>query len=257
MRTKTLLIAAAALAATVTASKAQTVYSQNVVGYVNVTVTNGTLAMVANQLDTGSNTVDNVLQSGLTSQKATILEWNGAGYNQYTYYNSSDAVNDLGGTAAGWFDGNGNPWGETNYIQPEYGFFLRNTAVGAGALTLPTVGQVIQGTNVYTVPSGSSSIYSLPEPLAGLPLDNTNINLPAISQKTIYESWNGAGYNQYTYYNSSDAVNDLGGTAPGWYDGNGNDVDGNSAVWPTAGQSFFIRNTSTKTLNWTNVFEVQ
>ena len=44
MRTKTLLFAAAALAASITASQAQTVYSQNVVGYINITVTNGTLA---------------------------------------------------------------------------------------------------------------------------------------------------------------------------------------------------------------------
>jgi hypothetical protein len=257
MRTKTLLFAAAALAAGVTASKAQTVYSQNVVGYINQTITNNTLALLANQLDTGSNTINNVYTgAGLASSQTILLEWNGAGYNQYLYYNSSDALNN-GGTSPGWYDLSGNPFGQTNYIQPEYGYFLKNTRTGAGSITVPTVGQVVQGTNVYSFPKNSLAAYSLPEPLAGLPLDNTNINFPALSSQTIYETWNGAGFNQYLYYNSSDAINN-GGTAPGWYDLNGNDVDGKASVWPGAGQAFFIKNTSTtKGITWTNVFQVQ
>ena len=79
---------AAALAAGVISSQAQTVYSQNVVGYVNVSIPAGKLQMVANQLDTGSNTLDNVFQgTGLVSGSTVVLEWTGAGYNQYTYLN--------------------------------------------------------------------------------------------------------------------------------------------------------------------------
>jgi hypothetical protein len=111
---------------------------------------------------------------------------------------------------------------------------------------------VVQGTNVYTVPPGAA-IYSIPEALAGLPLDNTNINFPAISSKTLYQSWNGQGFNTYTYFNCADS----GGVASGWYDIHGNDVDGNPAVWPVAGGSYFIHNSSAVTINWTNVFEVQ
>ena len=51
MRTKTLLIAAAALAAAVTSSQAQsTVYSQNIVGYINTSLAPG-YNLVANQLN--------------------------------------------------------------------------------------------------------------------------------------------------------------------------------------------------------------
>ena len=95
MRTKTLLIAAAALAAVVTSSQAQsTVYSQNVVGYVNLSITNNGLLMAANQLDTGSNTMDNVFpstDSALKSQQTVLLFWNGAGYTQVTYLNCADS----------------------------------------------------------------------------------------------------------------------------------------------------------------------
>jgi hypothetical protein len=247
MRTaKTLLIAAAALAATVTASQAQTVYSQNVVGYVNVTITNGTTGLFANQLDTGSNTLNNVLQSGVVSGKTIVEEWNGVSYNQYTYLNCADS----GGNASGWYNSSGVEVGLTNQVQPGLGFAIRNTS--ASTITIPTVGQVIQGTNVYTFPNGTY-VYSLPEPLAGLPLDNTNINFPAVSGKTIYESFNGSAFNSYTYLNCADS----GGSASGWYNSSGVDVDGNAAVWPVAGQGFALRNTTGSPIYWTNVFNVQ
>jgi hypothetical protein len=246
MRTKTLLIAAAALAATVSASKAQTVYSQNVVGYVNVTVTNGTTGLYANQLDTGSNTLNNVFQTGAVSTKTIVEEWNGVSYNQYTYYNCADSP----GGNSGWYNGSGVEVGITNYIQPGLGFAIRNTA--ASTITIPTVGQVLQGTNIYTIPNGTY-VYSLPEPLAGLPLDNTNINFPAVSTKTIYEAFNGSSFNSYTYYNCADSP----AGQSGWYNGSGVLEDGNAAIWPVAGQGFAIRNTTGSTLYWTNVFNVQ
>jgi hypothetical protein len=145
MRTaKTLLIAAAALAATVTASKAQTVYSQNVVGYVNVTVTNNTLALVANQLDTGSNTMDNVFQTGMASQKTFLLEWTGSGYNQYQYFNTSDANNSFLSAGPGWYNYvTGNFADTTPSVWPSAGqsFFIHNESA-----TAP-----IKWTNVFEV----------------------------------------------------------------------------------------------------------
>jgi len=248
MRTKTLLIAVAALAAAVTSSQAQsTVYSQNVVGYVNLSITNNTLQQVGNQLDTGSNTLDNVFpqtDAGLVSLKTVVLEWNGAGYNQYTYENCSDSPNAL----PGWYSG-ANEVGRTNLVNPGFGFFIHNTS--AGIMTLPTVGQVVQGTNVYSVPVGLTMM-SLPESLAGLPLDNTNINFPLVSLKTVYLTWNGGGYNQYTYENCSDSPDAM----PGFYSGSTFE-DTNASIWPQAGSGFFIRNTSSGTLTWTNIFQVQ
>jgi len=70
MNTKTLLIAAAALAATVISSEAQ-VYSQNVVGYANITCPPGQFSLIGNQFDTGSNTLNNVLSAGLVSNGGT------------------------------------------------------------------------------------------------------------------------------------------------------------------------------------------
>jgi len=242
MRTKTLLIAAAALAATVTASQAQTVYSQNVVGYINITVTNGTLAFSANQLDTGSNTLNNVFNTGVKSGFTKILEWNGAGYNTYTYLNSSAS-----GVGSGWFNGSVEV-GTTNYAQPGYGFFIANGS--SAPITIPTVGQVIQGTNIYVIPPGLSPI-SLPEPLAGQALNSTNVNFPCISGYVKYLTWNGGGYTTYTYLNSSAS-----GVGSGFFNG---PTPIPASALPPAGGGFFVDNGTvpSKTLYWTNVFEVQ
>ena len=129
MRTKTLLLAAAALAATMTASQAQTVYSQNVVGYVNLTVTNARLAMCANQLDTGSNTMNNVLQSGMASTATLLLQWTGVSYNQYLYYNSSYAVGNGSPAGPGWYNYVTGAYAENNAAAwPTAGgsFFIHN-----------------------------------------------------------------------------------------------------------------------------------
>lgn len=245
MRTKTLLIAAAALAATVTASQAQTVYSANVVGYVNSTVSNRVYTVIGNQLDTGSNTLNNVLSSGLASSVTSLLLWNGSGYNVYTYYNNGDSPSGN----AGWFDTFNNPWGSTNSFGVAAGGFLYNAS--GGTITIPTVGQVTQGTNMYTIPTGYS-MWSLPAPLAGLPLDNTNINFPATSSLDTYLQWNGTGYNVLTYYNNGDSPNGQ----SGWFNGFNVPEDTNSAIWPSAGQAFFVHHVGAP-LTWTNVFEVQ
>lgn len=244
MRTKTLLIAAAALAATVTASQAQTVYSANVVGYINSTISNRVFTLVGNQLDTGSNTLDNVLSSGLVSSATELLFWNGAGYNQYYYYNNGDSPNGN----AGWFTSGGSPVTSTN-LPVGGGVFIYNSS--GGTVTVPTVGQVTQGTNMYTVPAGFS-VWSVPQPLAGLPLDNTNINFPAVSSADSYLQWNGNGFNQLYYYNNGDSPNGV----AGWFTAGGVAEDTNAAYWPTAGQAFFIHHVGAPE-TWTNVFQVQ
>ena len=71
---KTLLIAAAALAAGVVTSQAQ-VYSANVVGYVNAVIPANQLTLVANPLDDGTNTVTSLGAS--LPNKSSIQVWNG------------------------------------------------------------------------------------------------------------------------------------------------------------------------------------
>src|SRR5690349_8577884 len=83
MRTKTLLIAAAAMAAGVSASMAQVTYSQNIVGYVNVTAPAGQYIMIANPLTTGNDVLTNVITAPTGASQVQI--WNGSTFVGYTY----------------------------------------------------------------------------------------------------------------------------------------------------------------------------
>ena len=60
MRTKVLL-GLAALAVGLSTSIAQNVYSLNVVGYINITVAGGGYTLCANQLNNGTNGINQVL----------------------------------------------------------------------------------------------------------------------------------------------------------------------------------------------------
>src|SRR4051812_45499963 len=83
MRTKTLLLTAAALVAGVASSMAQSnVYSVNVVGYANVVLKgNGLYTLVANPFNDGNgNQLTNILNSALPKQ-SQVLTWNGTSYN--------------------------------------------------------------------------------------------------------------------------------------------------------------------------------
>src|SRR5450759_3298452 len=97
MRTKTLLLAAATMVAGLVSSQADTVYSQNVVGYINVPVAAHSFVFLGKQLVNGSdaaktdNNIQAVLTTGLVSDpngslNTTLYYWNGAGYNIYSYY---------------------------------------------------------------------------------------------------------------------------------------------------------------------------
>jgi hypothetical protein len=248
MRTKTLLIAAAALAAGVISSEAQ-VYSQNVVGYANIVLPANKFALIGNQLDTGSNTVNNVLNNGLVSNGGpngtTMSIWNGSSFATWYYYSEADA----GVGAGGFYDVTGTVYC-TNRLNMSTAVFLHNFA--STNLTTTLVGNVTQGTNTYIVTPGLN-FYSEPIPLGGTSLDNTNVNFPATSSQDTYQSWTGTGYGpKYTYYNFVDS-----GGAPGWYDITGTiNESTNAAAWPSVGQGFLINHIGS-TSNWVNTFTVQ
>ena len=110
MRTKTLLIAAAALAAGVITSQAQPVYSQNVVGYVNQVIPgNGAQSLIVNPLQNTTNGVEQIL-TGLQGGE-NILLWSGSGYYIYNF-NPGLQAND--GTPSDWIDLGGNIPGDVN-----------------------------------------------------------------------------------------------------------------------------------------------
>jgi hypothetical protein len=79
MRTKTLLLTAAALAAGLATSMAQSnVYSVNVVVYINKTFADNSLEMVQNPLNDQTNTLNSTLINLGSGSVAYV--WNGAGY---------------------------------------------------------------------------------------------------------------------------------------------------------------------------------
>src|SRR5476651_554453 len=85
MRTKTLLIAVAALAATVISSEAQTpVYSGNIVGYENVVSPSG-FSIIVNQLDTGNNVLTNLIPNPVNG--TIIYKFGAAGFQANNYFN--------------------------------------------------------------------------------------------------------------------------------------------------------------------------
>jgi hypothetical protein len=178
MRTKTLLIAAAALAAGVISSEAQ-VYSANIVGYVNVNLPAGQLALISNPLDDGTNQANDLL-SGLPN-KSTLDVWNGSGFTPYTKGASGFA---------------GNP-----PLPVGTGFFVKSIS----AYTNTFVGNVVpapggnQTTNNF--PAGTLVLIGSTLPVSGNFNDvGTNyFNLIAtLPNKSSVQIWNGTGFTPYT-----------------------------------------------------------
>jgi len=170
MKSKTLLIAAAALAATVISSEAQ-VYSQNVVGYVNVVCPANTLVLAANPLDNGTNDLNSLC--GTLPSKSQAQFWNGAGF---TICNKTTT------------------WSPDPTLAPGTGFFIKsatlqtNTFVGnVACFSGSSVTNTLAANTLYLV--GSTIPYG----------DNFNstsntLNLNLLPSKSQAQVWNGAGF---------------------------------------------------------------
>jgi hypothetical protein len=224
MRTKVLL-SLAALAVGLSTSMAQ-VYSLNVVGYYNVTVKgNNGLNLIANQLNNGTNGLNQVIPAPGAQVGDQLLTFTGTDYN----------VDVFDGSA--WLDNNsGNPTATT--VSPGQGFFY----VPAGAnTTLTFVGEVPQGTLNLALPA-TLALVSTKTPQA-LELSAAN-GFPMAAA--------GAGGGQVLYF--SQAINDYvvyvtDGT--GWFDNNSGDP---VTLTPAVGQSWFWQGTATA---WNRNFTVQ
>jgi hypothetical protein len=277
MRTKTLVIAAAALAVGIISSEAQ-VYSQNVVGYINTTVPANGFRLIGNQLVTGSdanqsnNSIQTVLASGFVSdpnfENNTVLYyWNGTGtYNVYYYFTDIDAQNQFSPTYGnGWYDGGGNYPGANipvvSLVQGAGGGHFLYNPTGT-PLTNTYTGTVLQGTNVYTITQGFNT-YTLAEPVS-TNIDCALINFPGTSDPNfenndVYYHYNtSGGYDVLYYFTDIDAQNQFSPTyGNGWYDGSGNYGSANPALWPTVGEAFLVNHVVATPNLWTNVFNVQ
>lgn len=145
MRTKSLLAAAAILAAGALSSMAQSnVYSLNVVGYYNLGLTNG-FNLVANQLDkdgTGTNnTVYTVIGTNVPNLTRVYAFDAAAGTFANATFNASSLT---------WL---GNVTAVNAAMKPGQGFWLQIPASGPSTVTVTVVGEVKQGT--LTTPIGA------------------------------------------------------------------------------------------------------
>jgi len=210
MRTKALILGAALLAAGVASSMAQSnVYSVNVVGYINLNLTNG-LNLVANQLDfdgTGTNnTVQGVFSNSLPNTGTFVYKFSGGTFQTLIY-------------GRGGWSGNAS-------LNPGEAVFVALTS----PVTVTTVGQVLQGptTNVL---SGGLSLVSSTFPLSGA-IDSTgNGGLGYVpSTSDFVYLWDPVGQGYLTY------IHGRGGWSP-------------SDPVLSPGQGFFLSSPNTSWVN--------
>jgi hypothetical protein len=234
MRTKALLLGAAAVAAGLMTSHAQ-VYSANIVGYVNTPLTNGVLTIIAPSLDvdgTGTNNTISTVFPG-ASVGDNVYIFNGAGYNSLSYATQGHGA----GATTGWFFNgaltNGYPVnpGESMFYQP---------AVNE---TNTQVGTVLQGTNLvnkYFPAGGGIGLVASQVPIAG-GLTTALGYVPTVGDNVYI--YNGAGYNSYSYATQGHGA----GATTGWFY-NGALAEPQIAV----GQGFWIQ--PAVNTNWVQSF---
>lgn len=165
MRTKLLLSAAVLGVAGIIAASAQ-VYSVNVVGYINVPVPPG-FSMIANQLDSGNNTVGSLLPA--PPEGTTI----------YKFVNGSYIINAF-------------EFGEWSIagmtLNPGEGAFINNPTTAA--FNALFVGEVKQGTLTTGIPAGFSIVASQVPQSAAL---DTVLGFPVVEGDVVYLFNNATG----------------------------------------------------------------
>jgi hypothetical protein len=229
---KTLLIAAAALAAGIISSQAQ-VYSQNIVGYANLPTPNGGTYLMAVPFKVGvSNGANEIwpVVGGIPTLPdfSEILVWNGSGYTGYV----SDS-----GSPSFWDDANQNPIDGAPSLPVGSGFFL----IPNGSLTNTFAGVIavsVNTSNNMALPNGGTYLISSAVPYSGSVTNGNpvtgagglglsiNGGLPDFSEILV---WNGSGYDGYVSDSGSPSL---------WDDANQNPID----LPPTlsVGQGFFL-----------------
>jgi hypothetical protein len=164
MRTKALILTAALGAAGVTASLAQDpVYSVNAVGYINLDLPAG-FALIANQLNNGGNTLDEVITGVATGTT-------------FSQYDGSTFVESLFIEGFGWDN-------KTVTLAPGQAGYINSAA--AQQVTL--VGEVPQGELTVQVPAGLSMASSVVPQSASL----VDLGFPASTGDSITFMRNGA-----------------------------------------------------------------
>lgn len=160
-------------AASVVSSFAQNVYSVNVVGYINLTLSNQ-FSLISCQLDNGAGNLVTNIFTGLPNQ-TVIYKFNGATYDSLTFVSA----------AAGW-----NPPSQRQMtLAPGEGVFVKKPT-GVATINITFVGEVMQGDLVNPVGLGFD-MYSAMVPQQGGIVSVHNY-APA-NQDVVYK-WAGTGW---------------------------------------------------------------
>jgi hypothetical protein len=274
MRTKTLLLTAALVAAGVASSQAQSnVYSLNIVGYVNIPVQKGKLYMLNNAFTTGTgDNITNVLiqpyMGGTNDVPDPAIDagWDGTQLYAFHRLSFSGYVNEGYNTGYGWAPGTGDP-GDVNgnstlTLPPGTGFWLlpttNSTVTFTGSVVLGSTNTIAGGGSPsHPVISQIGSAYAGATTLSQLGLNGNDGDL-------IYRYYNTAfgvpaGYSgSVGHYGGGISYN----AGYGWYDndaptstnaGNG----GGSTNGPVlnVGEGFFYLN-SAAAVTWPQSFTV-
>jgi uncharacterized membrane protein YvlD (DUF360 family) len=236
MRTKTLVLTAALVAAGALSSVAQNVYSVNVVGYINLTIQPG-LNLISVPLSAATTDINTVLtnQSPLLDASSLVYTWNSAGQS----FNQAAAA----GGDGQWYLGD---YSDFSHIQltPGQGFFLRN---GGAASTLTLVGTVPQGTNNVTE-AAALSFLGDPAPVQQEIVTN---GFPVVTGSFLY-TWNTAGQHYDQAINGVSAA-DNSTPNPAFYNGDFSQV---ITFTPAPGQGFVYYNFGSSA-TWHRSFTVQ
>jgi len=242
MRTKTLLLTAALVAAGVASSMAQSnVYSLNIVGYVNVNVQSNTFYLLGTPLDDGAgDIVTNVLPlngsfDNGSSQSFIYKFVNGIVTPVETYFNGF-----------GWFPG-------TNRIAPGTGYYFYPVTNA----TITYVGSVVLSSTNALKPGFSlvSSEYPAAASLTALGLNGSPAAQSGNTQDFVYRYSNGNLGDISTYFGGNPAY--------GWFETTNGTPVGGGTGGPTngptlnVGEGFFYFNSDTvNTVNWAQSFTV-
>jgi len=173
MRTKITFLAAAALAAGLASSMAQSnVYSVNIVGYINYPMAAGAQTLLENPLDNGTNDLVSI-DNGTIPNKSSASTWNGTGF--------------VGTTKSA------GTWGTDLSIGPGVGFFVTPKS----AATITFIGQA-PITNNYALAAGAQVMIGALLPIAGNLNDAAGANSLNVGaqmpNKSSLSIWNGTGY---------------------------------------------------------------
>jgi hypothetical protein len=202
----------------IVSSFAQNVYSVNVVGYINLTLTDD-FSLIANQLDDGAgNLATNILAGAPVD--TVVYKFNGVSYDQLTYRGAPFNRWTPDATAA------------VMTMGPGEGVFVKKPAA-ASELNFTCVGEVMQGDLSQDVVL-NFEIYSAMVPQEG-GIQTVHNYIPTPND-TIYR-FNGVGYDQFRY---------LGAPFNRW--------NPEEPVL-TVGEAIFIKSVDVKT--WSRTFNVE